>query len=197
MTVLAQRKCRNRYAIAGKLLLVLVAAPTHAEDITKCLTGRAATEAGRYATGIEMTLACIKEGSLSRATLATSYVNLGIAYRRNQQVAKSIAILTEAIAMKSDDILDAYVNRGNAYDDAGRPDEAFADYNQALLLSPGDGDALYNRGILYEHRKNFGKAQSDFITAYNNGLRSDELHERLVTYHLIEPTRDNAKKPDK
>lgn len=48
----------------------------------------------------------------------------------------------------------AYVARGNLYDNKGEKELALKDYNQAIKLNPQDADAYYNRGILYVRRIN-------------------------------------------
>ena len=59
----------------------------------------------------------------------------------------------------------AYVNRGWAYRLQEKDDLAMADFDTALNLDPKDVDALYERGNVYLHRKDYGKAIADYDAA--------------------------------
>jgi len=43
---------------------------------------------------------------------------------------------------------DAWVGRGNALDDSGKPQEALAAYDRAIALNPNSEWAWYNRGVI-------------------------------------------------
>jgi tetratricopeptide (TPR) repeat protein len=158
----------------------------HAEDLTLCKQGWASTEAGQNEQAIKLFESCIQRGGLSAASLARTHRNIGIAYRRARQPDKAIAAFNRAIALRPDDVVDDYLNRGNAHDDAGRFEQALADYALALRLRPGYGDVYYNRGIAYERRKQYEKAKAEFIAAYEHGLRTRLLHDRFVAHGLVE-----------
>lgn len=176
-----------RLARTGVFLsLALVPVIACGEDLTKCLDGWDATQAGQHAKAVGLFRACIEEGQLDPSAMAATYRNIGIAYRRNKQPAEAVKAFDKAIALHPSDVASDYVNRGNAFDELGRREQAFADYSHALALHPGDGEALYNRGIAYEGQKAYDKARADFVAAYNNGLRSRLLYERLVMYGVIE-----------
>lgn len=155
------------------------------ENLSQCLHGWDATEARDYAHAIELYEGCIRDGGLGMATLARTYRNVGITYRRAGQPGKAIAAFDKAIALRPDDIADDYINRGNAHDEAGDFEQALADYAKALDIQPGHGEAYYNRGIAYERHHQFGAARTDFIAAYDLGLRTDLLYDRLVAYGLV------------
>lgn len=162
----------------------LVSATAAAEDLSLCYRGWDATEAEQHQRAIELFRQCIKEGGLEQASLAQTYRNVGIAYRRNHQPAEAVAALNQAIALHPADVEQDYINRGNAYDDLGKTVLALADYSSALAIAPGAAEAHYNRGIAYERIQEFDKARADFIAAYQAGLRTDLLFERLKVYGL-------------
>ena len=58
-------------------------------------------------------------------------------------------IIQRAIKINPD-FADAYVNRGAAYDDLGRHQEAIDDCNTAIKINPDYADAYYNRGYAYD-----------------------------------------------
>ncbi len=175
------------YDVALVLIFAMAPAVGRSEDITQCVQGLDASNAADYAKAIGLFNACIKGGDLAQDALVSTYRNLGTAYRNTQQPAKAIASAESAMALEPSDVDNDYVNRGNAFDDEGKSELAFTDYNHALELRPNNVQALYNRGVAYEKKKEFGKAQADFIAAFNQGLRSALLHERLVMYRLIKP----------
>ena len=166
------------------LVVALVSCSASAEDLTQCLQGWQLTQAARYADAIRSYQACIDTGDLSTQALARTYRNIGITYRRDKQPLKAVAAYDKAIALHPEDVVDDYINRGNAHDEANDFDAALADYATALKLQPEDGEIYYNRGIAYEHVRQFARAQADFVAAYNHGLRTQLLHERFVVYGI-------------
>jgi hypothetical protein len=67
----------------------------------------------------------------------------------------------------------AYNNRGVAYHEKQRLDEAIADYSRGILLDPADGDIYNNRAIAYAAKKEYELALADNRKAFqlnpNNG----------------------------
>jgi tetratricopeptide (TPR) repeat protein len=165
---------------------LLASSLASAENLDKCYEGWNATESGQYDAAIVLYDTCIKEGALSSDSLARTYRNIGITYRRAGKPRKAVEAYGKAIAIGPNDVVDDYINRGNALDEAGEFDRAMADYAKALQLKPGDGDVYYNRGIAYERKKLFDRAKTDFIAAYEHGLRSQQLYERFVAYGLTD-----------
>jgi tetratricopeptide (TPR) repeat protein len=143
------------------------------------------TEAGNYAGAIRSYDACINDGHLSGVSLARTYRNIGITYRRAKKPIKAVKAYDKAIALHPHGIVDDYINRANAYDEADEFDNAMADYAQALKIDPGFGEIYYNRGVAYEHHHMTDKAKADFIAAYDHGLRTPLLHERLAVYGIV------------
>lgn len=171
-------------ALVVLLSLSAVAAAAGREDLGLCIRGWDATEAGHHAEAIQLYGRCIKGGNLTRASLARTYRNLGIAYRRSGDPDKAVDALGKAIALHPADVWDDYVNRGNAYSDKGEFERAFENYDLALEANPGYGEAYYNRGIVFERQNEFEKAKAEFVRAYDHGLRSELLYERYVAYGL-------------
>ena len=157
----------------------------HAESMNKCLRGWEATETGKHQEAITLFEECINQGNLSNKHLARTYRNLGITYRRLHEFNKSVLSYNKAIDLNPDDVVNDYINRGNAYDQNDKFEEALADYDTALKLKPNYDEAHYNKGIFYEHNKMFDKAKSEFMLAYQNGLRSSDLYDRFIVYGLI------------
>jgi tetratricopeptide (TPR) repeat protein len=184
-----------RHWLCVAWLSVLLPFGASAEDLTKCLNGWSATQSGDHLGAVVLFKECVRDGQLSEASLARTYRNIGIAYRRAKEPNRAIESYNKSIAMNPVDIADDYLNRGNAYDEAGRFKEAMADYDKALELRPGYGEVFYNRGITYEHQEQFDKAKAEFIAAYDHGLRTSLLGERFAVYDLPIPSSSPAAVP--
>ena len=65
----------------------------------------------------------------------------------------------------SEDLSDYYAERGIAYANSDRPDDAIADYSEAIMLDPSDHYSLYNRALAYEEQYRFDKAIDDYSAA--------------------------------
>lgn len=62
-------------------------------------------------------------------------------------------------------LADTHMNLGSVLDDAGRPDDAIAEYKEALQLQPRDAKAHYNLSIVYQKRKDMASAISELRIA--------------------------------
>jgi tetratricopeptide (TPR) repeat protein len=101
----------------------------------------------------------------------------------------SIALWSQELEQEPD-IRHAYVNRGIAFMDTGRLEQALADFNRAISMNATDHLALYNRGLLFAKLNLVAQAISDYNAAilakpsyyevYNNrGI----LYERLGRFN--------------
>lgn len=75
-----------------------------------------------------------------------------------------IAKATKGIAFSSRNY-DAYVERGEAYEEKNEFELALKDFNTAINLAPLRDDAYFSRGHLYERRSNKKLAFADFSRA--------------------------------
>ena len=66
-------------------------------------------------------------------------------------------------------VADRYYNRGNACYETGAYEEAMADYNKAIELSPTLLYAYNNRGLLYSRRGEYDRAIADYSKALTAG----------------------------
>ena len=58
-----------------------------------------------------------------------------------------------------------YINRGEAYDEAGQIDKAIAEFNEALKLDPKNAEVINDRGLAFWHKGDIVKALADFNLA--------------------------------
>lgn len=65
-----------------------------------------------------------------------------------------------------------YNNRGVLHDNHGRPDDALADYGEAIRLDPTNAAAFYNRGLLQGNHGRPDEALAD----YNEAIRLDPTY---------------------
>jgi regulator of sirC expression with transglutaminase-like and TPR domain len=76
----------------------------------------------------------------------------------------NLASLSEAIKNSPNDPI-AYNKRGSALAQAGKTDEALADFDKAIGLDPNYGPAYANRGLIYRQTRRLDLAMADFERA--------------------------------
>lgn len=103
---------------------------------------------------------------------APAYHNRGMAYRNRAKFALAIDDLTRAIELLPDayyiDI--TYMERGIAFAQMGRFDEALRDLNEALAIDGTNGRAYYTKGEIYLALNDNEEAYKNFILARQNGV---------------------------
>lgn len=167
------------------IALAAAAGAAGAEDLTRCLQGWQATQARDFDRAISHYDACVATGQLTPASMARTYRNYAITYRLMRQPQQAIEASGRALGLAPRDPWNDYVNRGNAYSDMGRFDEALADFERAAALQPNLADIHYNRGIVFERQNAIDKARAEFLAAYGKGMRTQQLQERLVATGAI------------
>ena len=76
----------------------------------------------------------------------------------------NIASLTETIKNNPNDP-QAYNMRGSVLAQAGKTEEALADFNKAISLDPNYGQAYANRGLIYRQTRRLDQAMTDYERA--------------------------------
>ena len=90
-------------------------------------------------------------------------------------------------------LVEAYNNRGSAYQDIGKFNQAIADYNKAIEMNPNDTDAYYNRGNAYLEKREVDRAIGDFSKAIElNPKLSRAYNNRGVSYSRKGGNRSHA-----
>jgi tetratricopeptide (TPR) repeat protein len=87
----------------------------------------------------------------------------------------------------------AATTRGQVLARSGKPEEALAEFDRAIVIDPHYAEALYNRGLLYQSKKQHQQAIDDFTSA--NGLtpqRAEPLLARAISYLAIDKAREAA-----
>ena len=88
----------------------------------------------------------------------------GLTCQNKKQVDKAIEHYTEALNLNQQ-LVEAYNNRGVAYNDKHHYDHAIIDCNKAIELNPNHVSAYYNRGIAYNGKSDYDPAIVDFSKA--------------------------------
>jgi tetratricopeptide (TPR) repeat protein len=101
-----------------------------------------------------------------------AHLYLGIIYNGNEDPARALNYLTEAIQLADSprDISTAFANRALSYALLEQYDECFADFDDALFLDPDNGWAIFFRGIVLEELANREKVASEA-----EGIPGDDL----------------------
>ena len=122
-------------------------------------------------------------GSASAEDDAATLCNGGDGISLDMKISGCTAFI-DAGTDSVENLVVAYNNRGNAYDDKGQPDLAIQDYERAMQLQPGDAKPYFNRGAAYYNKGEYARALQDFDEAIR--LRPD--------YAKALTARGNAKK---
>lgn len=178
----------------AKLVALLAAAmgstTSGAENMTECHAGWSEYQRGNFMRSVELTSRCIAEGNLKQSTQARAWRNLGMGLNAAKQSEKAIEAYDIAISLRPDDVWNDHVNRGNALSDIGRFEEALRAYDTAAGLTTELGEIHYNRGIVHERMQDDSKARESFLLAFEAGLRSEKLAERIIAHGLYEKVVD-------
>jgi tetratricopeptide (TPR) repeat protein len=112
--------------------------------------------------------AVIQSGQETKANLAVTYNNRGMAYLRKGLFDQAITDFNRAILLAPGDFV-SYADRGIAYKNKGLYDNAIADYTKAIAIMPATASGLaptyYNRGLAYELKGQRDLAVADYRAA--------------------------------
>lgn len=87
------------------------------------------------------------------------------AYSPDLAISGCTAVIDSGRGNRKNLLAGVFTLRGNAYNDKGDYDRAFADYNEAIRLDPKDVYAFTGRGIAYDHKGDPDRAVADFSEA--------------------------------
>jgi len=108
--------------------------------------------------------ACTLSPGWQSACLAAAFAGGRIASEAKDYTT-AIAKLTQAIKIQGGDSADLFNLRAASYDALNQIDEAFADYDRAVKLSPNWSSPMFYRGRIYEKRGNRQAALADYERA--------------------------------
>jgi len=125
----------------------------------------AANVAGISAGSLGHCNAALKDRTLFKKDRIATLVNRGILFNHRGDYTEAIADFEAALALDPE-VSAAYVNRGNAYFSTQRFDLAIDDYSTSLQMNPQNPYiAHYNRGLVYEAKREGKLAFADFVRA--------------------------------
>lgn len=128
---------------------------------------------------------------------AEAYANRGQAYVALKQDAKAYADFEKAFSLNKD--TDSLGNKAKMEDESGKHKEAIADYTRVIEVVPDKSWPYVQRGVAYEHMKDYAKAIADYTvlceryprsyayfeyrgTAY---MKSNQLDKSLADYNKV------------
>ncbi len=98
----------------------------------------------------------------------TLWEDLGVNYCKQKKYHQALLSTSKALLLNPL-YADAFLNRGNVYDELGQPYKAIEDYTNALALRPRDSYALYNRAAVYSGIGRTDEAIADFMKSCELG----------------------------
>jgi tetratricopeptide (TPR) repeat protein len=116
-----------------------------------------------------------------------------------------LTVIIESGGVPKQHLGSVFYNRGNAYYHLGAHAEAIEDYSRALVLDPGNAEALYNRANSHAELGDHDRAIEDYSRSINLRPDFDEAYynranSRLRTGDLLRAIEDYRKayalKPD-
>jgi Tfp pilus assembly protein PilF len=131
----------------------------------KLAEARDLEKAGNY----DQAITILQEATAADPTKDLLWAYLGDAYAGGKKYPEAIDAFQKALAIKADSV--SYHNAlANAYNKAGQPDKAIAEYTQAAQMDPaGAATAYFNIGIV-----NYNASKSDdAVAAFDKSIQLD------------------------
>jgi len=119
-------------------------------------------------------LAQYQEAVILNPNLASAHNNLANILYLKRDYTGAILHYRSALALLSktkltdqdrNNIAEIHMNLGSVLDDAGKSDDAIAEYKEAISLQPRDAKIRYNLSIVYRKKKDFPSAIAELRTA--------------------------------
>jgi tetratricopeptide (TPR) repeat protein len=151
---------------------------TETSTLVSFLTGLLRLKVGDYQIALE------RFGQVLDAEDISTYINpktlhlyVGLSHQVLGELEQSVSHYDKVIELDPN-LIEAYGNRGNAYNDMKQFSRAIEDYDIVSALDPEDYRAFYNRGLAYFHLGQYERAIQDYdhaieikpnyVWAYNN-----------------------------
>lgn len=171
----------QKIPLAMSLLVILGMFHSEANaDMSLCYRGWNETEAGRNEEALKLFNHCLDRATFDQETLAQTYRNRGIVYRRLSRFYEAIDDFSRALEVRPDPL--DYINRANSYSDIGRYEEALRDYDAAVELSPNLKNIYLERALVHERMGNRVYAEQDYRRAFELGARGYRIEHKFVEF---------------
>lgn len=125
-------------------------------------------------------------GALGAVVVAGLIITSALSWLSVRQIGvwkDSVTLWSRAIALYPDSAPIAYTNRGIAFGQAGRVEEAIRDLSRAIEIKPNMTEAYYNRALAYSLEGRNTDAIRDLSEAIRrNPGYADAYHNRAVAY---------------
>lgn len=149
-------------------------------------------EAGECERAIPLLERAIDSGELDGEVLLNTYVSLGACYARQEDYARSLQVLTEALELDPEDPL-IHVTIGGLYMAEDKPDKALRNFIQALRLAPYASTWVeIALSCLESGKTNF--ARYALRHAQKMEPDTENFYEQMATAYLFLRDKENFKK---
>ncbi len=114
-----------------------------------------------------------------------TYLALASLHSRRQEYDKTIELLRKATEVAPDSAKPRIIGEiGITYDLMGKGDEAMKTYQEALKMSPGNKDLLFNLGRLYFMRDDYANAVKQFTEVWKSNPEDFEVNYQVGASYL-------------
>lgn len=154
---------RARYllsVLAGAALLSLTL-PASAEDTSACVAGGEAWRAGENQAAIDHFTACIDDGDLEPASMASALASRGNVLRVSGATVHSIPDFNAALAIDADHV-GALFGRANAWFGLHDLRKALADFDHVIAIMPSLAQAYFGRANVHTALEDYTSAIADY-----------------------------------
>ena len=140
---------------------------------------------------LNIAISYFKEAIKNNFNFPHAHYNLGIAFKANGNIEKSIESYKKAIKINPN-FFEAYNNMGNSLKANGNFDEAIKSYNKAIQINKYSSESYNNLGNVFKDIGNYTLALENYKYAYNYSPNSGIILNNLGNIYLDLGNRDYA-----
>lgn len=141
---------------------------------------RSRTEA--WTNNFQKAIVSLNQAIKLKPDYADAYADRGHAYVAVNQYSKAYADFEKAFVLNKD--TDALGTKAKMEDEAGKSKEAVADYTRVIAVAPDKSWPYVQRGLAYQHLKDYAKAIADYTILCDRYPKNYEYFEYRGTAYM-------------